>query len=55
VNPLGAHIFDPKAAPLNFTIDAGKSAMFKYRVLILSSPATDAEMNRQAEMFDGMY
>ena len=33
-NPLGAHIFDPKAAPLNFTLDTGKSATFQYRVLV---------------------
>jgi Methane oxygenase PmoA len=55
VNPLGAHIFDAKAAALNFSIDKGNSATFKYRVLILSSPATDAEMNHQAETFDGEY
>ena len=55
VNPLGAHIFDPKAAPLNFTLDKGSSATFKYRILILSSPAPDAEMNRAADAFDAEY
>ena len=51
-NPLGAHIFDPKAPPMNFTIDKGASATFRYRVLILSSAVTDAEMDRQAGAFN---
>jgi hypothetical protein len=55
VNPLGAHIFDPKAPALNFTLDKDKSTTFKYRVLILSSPATDAEMNHQSDTFNAEY
>ena len=55
VNPLGAHIFDPKAEAMNFTLDKGGSTSFKYRVLILSSAATDGEMNRVADAFDGEY
>jgi hypothetical protein len=55
VNPLGAHIFDPKAPAMNFTIDKGSSVTFKYRILILSTAATDVEMNRAADAFDGEY
>jgi hypothetical protein len=55
VNPLGAHIFDPKAPAMNFAIAKGNSATFKYRILILSSAATDAEINRAAVAFDGEY
>ena len=55
VNPLGAHIFDSKAAPLNFSIEQGKSATFKYRVLILSGTPDESEMNQQAAAFDAMY
>jgi len=55
VNPLGAHIFDPKAPAMNFTLDKDKSTTFKYRILILSSPATDAEMNHQSDAFDAAY
>ena len=55
VNPLGAHIFDPKAASLNFTSDTGKTATFTYRVLIVSGTPTDAEMSQQAKTFDALY
>jgi hypothetical protein len=53
VNPLGAHIFDAKAAPMNFTIDKDKSATFRYRILFLSGNATPEELNHQADDFDG--
>jgi hypothetical protein len=51
-NPLGAHIFDPKAAPLNFAIDKDKSATFHYRILLLSGTATPDELNHQADAFE---
>jgi len=40
---------------MNFTIDKGNSATFKYRILILSNAATDGEMNRAADDFDSEY
>jgi hypothetical protein len=52
-NPLGAHMFDAKAAPLNFSLDTGKSATFRYRILFLSSAPTPEELNGQAKIFDG--
>ncbi len=52
VNPLGAHIFDPKAAALNFSIAKGESATFRYRVAILSGKVDDAAMNKTASAFD---
>ncbi len=52
-NPLAPHSFDPKAAPMNFTLDKGASATFRYRVLFLSATATDAEMDRAADAFNG--
>jgi hypothetical protein len=55
VNPLGAHIFDPKAPAMNFTLDKDKTVTFKYRVLLLSTSATDAEMNHAAADFDAEY
>jgi Methane oxygenase PmoA len=51
VNPLGAHGFDPKAAPLNFSLDTGKSATFRYRILFLSSDPTPDDLNQQAKTF----
>jgi hypothetical protein len=55
VNPLGAHIFDPKAPLLNFTLAQGASATFKYRVLILSAPASDDAMNSAEKTFAAAY
>jgi hypothetical protein len=52
VNPLGAHIFDSKAPAMNYSIATGDSAMFKYRILIVSGAASDAEINKQASAFD---
>ena len=53
VNPLGVHGFDPKSAPLNFSLDTGKSATFRYRILFLSSAPTPDELNQQSKTFDG--
>jgi hypothetical protein len=53
VNPLGAHIFDPKAPAMNFTIDKDKTATFRYRIVILSGDATPEELNHQADRWDG--
>ena len=48
VNPLGAHIFDAKAPPMNLTLNKGASTTFHYRILILSESATDEELNQFA-------
>lgn len=49
-NPLGAHIFDPKAAPFEYTLEKGKSVVFRYRVLMTPEKVSAAEMNKlQAE------
>ena len=54
VNPLGAHIFDPKTAAMNFSIAKGESATFQYQVLIVSGKVSDAEMNKAASAFDAV-
>lgn len=54
-NPLGQHIFDPKAPELDYTLEKGKSATFKYRVILLPHAATSAEMNREADAFEAAY
>jgi len=54
VNPLGAHIFDPKAPAMNFSIAKGESATFQYQVLIVSGKVSDAEMNKAASAFDAV-
>ena len=39
VNPLGVHGFDPKAAPLNFSLEPGKSATFHYASSSSAAPS----------------
>jgi hypothetical protein len=54
-NPLGDHIFNPKAPLHDFTIEKGASATFKYRVILFSHAATPEEMARESAAFDGAY
>ncbi|HEU5341468.1 PmoA family protein [Edaphobacter sp.] len=54
-NPLGRSIFDPKAPAFNFTLEKGQTATFRYRVVVLPRAATAAEMNKEAEAFNGEY
>ena len=50
-NPLGAHIFDPKATQFDYTLEKGKSATFRYRVLLMSHAAGVDELNKSADAF----
>ena len=44
-NPLGDHIFDPKAPEHNFTLQQGESATFRYRILLTSSAPTPQQLD----------
>jgi hypothetical protein len=50
-NPLGRDIFDPKQPALNFTLEKGQSATFRYRVVLYSSAASPAQLDREADAF----
>jgi len=54
-NPLGAHMFDAKTPPLNFSLDTGKSTTFRYRVLILSGKATPEQLNAQSDSWEKIH
>lgn len=55
-NPLGAKDFTQGKEELNFSIPAGKSTTFRYRVIINSgSHLTDAEINSYADDFAKKY
>jgi hypothetical protein len=55
-NPLGAYDFTKGKETLNFKIPAGKSATFRYRVIIKSgADMNDAEINAYSEDFAGKY
>lgn len=50
-NPLGRSIFDPKQPPLNFTLEKGRAATFRYRVALFSYAAKPEGLNQEAEAF----
>ncbi len=52
-NPLGQKIFDPKAAQLDYTIEKGQSATFRYRVIVMDHAADATEMNQKQAAFEG--
>jgi hypothetical protein len=55
-NPLGAYDFTGGKETLHFRIPAGKSATFRYRVIISSgSYLTDSEINKYSDDFAGKY
>ena len=55
-NPLGAKDFTKGKEELNFSIPAGKSTTFRYRVIVNSgSHLTDAEINAFADDFAKKY
>ena len=55
-NPLGANDFTQGREQVNFVIPAGKSATFRYRVIVHSgADLTDAEINAFADEFASMY
>lgn len=54
-NPLGISIFNPKEKPMNFTLEKGQSATFRYRVVFYTHAATVEELNKEADAFAGQY
>jgi hypothetical protein len=54
-NPLGQHIFDPKAPPLNYTLDKNQNVTFTYRILLLPRAPQPGEMNHDADKFAAEY
>jgi hypothetical protein len=54
-NPLGQHIFDPKAPELNLSLEKSQSTTFQYRVLLLSGPTSQAAIDQDADEFAKDY
>jgi hypothetical protein len=50
-NPLGQHIFDSKSPELNFTLEKGQSATFRYRVLLVTGKPSASDLNMEADRF----
>jgi hypothetical protein len=51
VNPLGRHAFDAKQPLLNYTLEKGQAATFRYRIVFYTHAATADELNREADAF----
>jgi len=54
-NPLGQHIFDPKAPQLDFTLDKGQSVTFRYRVLLIAGKPSPSDIDVEADKFATEY
>ncbi len=54
-NPLGRSIFDKSQPAMNFTIEKGQSATFRYRVILFSHAVTAETMNHDADAFAAEY
>jgi len=55
-NPLGASVFTKGKETLNYSIPAGKSSIFRYRIIIHSgADLTDSEINGYADDFAKKY
>ncbi len=54
-NPLGDHIFDPKATEHKLTIEKGSSAIFTYRVIVFAHAAGVDELNQASKAFESEY
>ena len=54
-NPLGQHIFDPKTSVLDYTLEKGQTATFRYRVLLIAGTPTTGDMDKEADNFAMEY
>ncbi|MGH9607650.1 MAG: PmoA family protein [Terracidiphilus sp.] len=54
-NPLGRDNFDRSQPPMNYTLEKGRTAVFRYRIVIYPRAATPKELNRESAAFDAAY
>jgi hypothetical protein len=54
-NPLGQKVLSNGKEELNFSLEPGQSATFRYRVLILSGPASTNDTDSQYKKFAAEY
>jgi hypothetical protein len=55
VNPLGRTGFEPKQPPLNYTLEKGQTAVFRYRVVLYTGTETPEQLNKEADAFASGY
>lgn len=55
VNPLGRTGFEPKQPPLNYTLEKGQTAVFRYRIVFYTGTETPEQLNKVADEFAAEY
>jgi hypothetical protein len=55
VNPLGRTGFEPKQPPLNYTLEKGRIAVFRYRIILYTGTETPEQLNKEADTFAALY
>ena len=55
VNPMGRTGFEPKQPPLNYTLEKGQTAVFRYRVILYTGMETPEQLNKEADAFAAEY
>jgi hypothetical protein len=55
VNPVGRTGFEPKQPALNYTLEKGQTAVFRYRVILYTGTETPEQLNKEADAFASEY
>jgi hypothetical protein len=54
-NPVGRTGFEPGQPPLNYTLEKGRTAVFRYRIVLFSGAEAPEQLNKQADAFAAAY
>ncbi len=54
-NPLGRTGFEPKQPALNYTLEKGQTAVFRYRIVFYTATETPEQLNKEADAFAAEY
>ncbi len=55
VNPVGRAGFEPKQPAMNYTLEKGQTAVFRYRVVLYTGAETPEQLNKVADAFAAEY
>jgi hypothetical protein len=55
VNPVGRTGFEPKQPAMNYTLEKGQNAVFRYRIVFYTGTETPEQLNKEADAFAAEY
>jgi hypothetical protein len=55
VNPVGRTGFEPKQPPMDYTLEKGQTAVFRYRIVLYTGTETPEQLNKEADAFAAEY